>query len=193
MAENWPRVSTILKDFNLIDVSWFEPKHSRRGRYVDECCNLLAKGKDIEPEWWALKSGDPQKHDEIEHEWCRPYVEAYVKFLAETRFEMMHCAVEVRNSVDRVIGHIDQHGWLYERPTLLDLKSGGESDWHRWQLGGYQPAVIETLKVVPDRFNLYLCSDGSYQLVQRKDRRDIVEFQALARAWWVLHPQGSQE
>ena len=190
---NWPRCTRILKDFNLIaDAFYFEPRHRRRGRLVDAACNLLGRGIKIEDEWWEQCSG-VRDDDRVFHHEVRPFVAAYEKFLAETGFKLRYHAAEVRNSVDRYIGHIDQVGDLYDGTTTLDLKTGGESEFHRFQLGGYGPAVLESLGLHTRRANLYLTDDGKYRLVKRCDRRDITEFQALARAWWVLHPQGSQE
>ena len=193
-VNNWPRCTRVLKDFNLIaDAFYYEPRHRRRGRLVDSCCNLLGRNIKIEDEWWEQCSG-VRDDDRVFHHEVRPFVAAYEKFLSETGFKMTSCADTVKNSVDRVIGHTDQIGHLEPtRHALLDLKTGGESEFHRLQLGGYQPAVLETLGIMVDRFNLYLTDDGKYRLQKRPDRRDITEFSALARAWWVLHPQGSQE
>lgn len=187
VTAGWPRVTQILKDAGLIDVSWFEPRHSRRGRLVDAACNILGKGCVIDPAWWHGASGEPGRDDDYtRHEVCRPFIDAYLSFLRETGFTMTHCAVEVRNTVVRVIGHIDQIGTLDTGlQALVDIKTGGESKWHPLQLGGYHPAVIETLKIVPVRYNLYLTDDGKYRLVRRHDARDINEFLCLARAWWV--------
>lgn len=173
---------------------YYEPKHRRRGRYVDHWCNEIASGRSVPTEWWAGKSGEPSKNDEVEHESTRPFIEAYQAFLRETGFKMEHCALEVRNSIHRYVGHIDQLG-RFARPALLDLKTGGESDWHRLQLGLYKPAVAETLRAaklahgpyLADRYNLYLTNDGKYRLVKRDNPRDITEACILAQAWHVIN------
>jgi len=189
---DWPRVTSILKDFGLlgVDFPWFEPKHRRRGRYVDHWCNEIGRRSDgPDEEWYARKSGDPAQGDEIEHEICRPFIDAYRQALAETNATMTHCALEVRNTACRYVGHIDQV-WDLFGSALIDIKTGGESDWHKYQLGLYQPAVVETLKIFPRRYNLYLTYEngkGKYRLFERKDRRDIAEAIILAQAWHIVH------
>src|SRR5882672_8863924 len=76
----WPRVTTILKDFGLIDAGgpWFEPKHRRRGRLVDAACNLLGAGHEIETDWWSRSSGE-RDDDRVAHEECRPFIGAYMQ------------------------------------------------------------------------------------------------------------------
>jgi hypothetical protein len=188
MAE-WPRATQILKDFNFIQDAWyFEPKHRRRGRLVDAACNLLGAGHEIEKDWWGRTSGE-RDDDRVAHEECRPFIEAYMQFLRETGFRIKHCALEVKNSACRYIGHIDQIGDIPSQSrnwplSLIDIKTGGESDWHKYQLGLYIPAVNETLETFSQRrYNLYLTNDGKHRLVERKDRRDISEALILAQAW----------
>lgn len=187
---DWPRCTQILKDEGIIDTGgdwYYQPKHLRRGRLVDAACNILGAGRSIEPDWWAMTSGE-RDDDRVPHTDCRPYIDAYATFLRETGFRMTHCAVEVRNAAYRYIGHIDQLGLLPARTfgaALIDIKTGGESDWHRLQLGGYKPAVIQTIGEVPDRFNLYLTNDGKYRLVCRNNPRDVSEFAILAQAWHI--------
>lgn len=184
-VQTWPRVTTILKDFGFIsDAFYFEPRHRRRGRLCDAACNLLGAGHEIETDWWSRTSGE-RDDDRVEHEETRPFIEAYMQCLRETGFTMTHCAEEVRSGF-RYVGHIDQIGHFPEQvPSLIDIKTGGESDWHRYQLGLYQPAVVETLRLHCKRYNLYLTNDGKYRLVERKDRRDISESLILAQAWWL--------
>ena len=191
----WPRVTSILKDFGFItDAFYYEPRHRRRGRYADYWANELGAGKPgPAAEWYARKSGDPGKADEVEHEDCRPFIEAYMQFLRETQFTLECCAFEVRNTACRYVGHVDQLGRFPQQFNdevfnLIDIKTGGESDWHKYQLGLYAPAVNETAKVfVLHRYNLYLTNDGKYRLVERKDRRDVTEALILAQAWWLTH------
>ncbi len=190
MADTWPRATTILKDLGFIqDAFYFQEKHRRRGRYVDFWANEIGmSGPGPDADWYARSSGDPEQKDEIAHEECRPYIDAYLKAKAEIGFTMTHCAIEVRNSVCRYIGHIDQV-WERERcqPSLIDIKTGGESDWHKYQLALYQPAVMETLGLYTRRYNLYLTNDGKYRLVERKEHRDLSEATILAQAWHIMH------
>ena len=187
------RVTEILTYHGLIDTAWFKSKHSRRGRLTDHACNLLGRGLQIEAEWWKRASGspDPALDDWVAHEDCRPYIEQYQKAQAEIGFTVTHAGFEqltLRNSVYGYVGHADQV-WTVpsdnEPPWLVDLKTGGTSEWHRLQLGLYKPAAIETLKIVPVCYNLYLNPDG-YKLVKRDDPRDVKEALILAQSYHVL-------
>lgn len=170
---------------------FYKPKHLRRGRLVDAACNLLGAGRTIDPAWWEGVSGEGDD-DRVEHEECRPFIDAYAKFLKETRFTMNYCALKVQNTTLRYVGHIDQIGAFRGSDVLalLDLKTGGKSNWHRLQLGLYAPAVMEKLHLLRlRRFNLYLTGDGKYELVERKYRGDVEEAKMLAGAWWIRQQQ----
>lgn len=162
---------------------WFQNKHRRRGRYVDHWCNMIGIGADGPDEaWYSRRSGDPSFNDEVIHEECRPFIEAYIKAKKHYGFKVTHHQVKVRNTEERYTGTLDQ---IWDGLDVVDIKTGYESDWHWAQVALYQPAALETLGLRLGRWNLYLNPKWKrcpFRLIERKD--DIEQAIEIVRAWW---------
>lgn len=169
---------------------WYLPKHQRRGRLVEYICGMAGMGKSIPDSWWSDHSGE-RDDDRVEHEECRPYLEAYLRVLAITGAKVVHAypQIEVRHPQLRYQGHIDQvWQWWQNREWVVDLKNGDPQPWHAFQLALYRDAYAETFNcALPPAANVYLPAG---RIVERNDITDVIEARMLARAWWIRKERG---
>lgn len=184
---DYPRCTELLRDLEIIPSMppHFQLRYWRRGRLVDDACGWIAGGKEIPAHWWTLSSGDPANpSDCVAHEECRPYIEAYARWLKDTGWHPMETQKPVKSDVWRVRGTIDDLGWFASDPStwvLIDRKNGVEAPWHRAQLAIYAQCLLEELGIVVKRYNLYL---PSAKLVPRTDRCDLEDAKLFCDFWW---------
>lgn len=153
-------VTTILKAAGLMESSQFTMAAADRGTYVHQACDLVDDDD--------LGAIDPA---------CAGYVAAYQRFLAEARPEWAHREHAVCDPTLGYAGTLDRAGTLNGRWTVLDIKTGSPAPWHGVQLAAYGRLVPrDGLK--PDRFDLYLRADGTYQLWPQTGRNDDAIFLA---------------
>lgn len=128
----YPSVTTILKDAGLIDASqpWYTEWHRERGKHVHAALEYHDSGELDED---AL---DPE---------IRPYLDAWERFLRESRAEVVDCE---RRYVDICLGYagtLDRVVWWNRELVVIDIKTGPHERWHAIQTAAY--ANIRTPKV----------------------------------------------
>ena len=144
-------VTEILVAEGFIDTTWYDEYSRTRGEYVHQAAHLYDIGK-----------LDEERLDPV----LVPYLEAWKKFLTESKFTVTDS--EVRLTGHGFTGRPDKIGVLNDYPTILDIKSGAVQPWTALQLAGY-----EVLKgTLHKRIAIRLKPNGKYSLTEFKDRRD---------------------
>lgn len=150
---NFPSVTEILKSEGFIDTQWFDDYSRTRGSYIHLAIHLYDTG-DL----------DEENLDPV----IAPYLEAWKKFLAESKFEDIDSEVRLYSETYRLTGMPDKVGLLNGKPTILDNKSGAIAPWTALQLAFY-----ELLSGSPHkRVAVQLKNNGTYSLKEFKDRQD---------------------
>lgn len=132
-----------------------------RGLHVHNACELY----DLNDLDW----------NSVYPEWLG-YVKAWARFRDDTGFQPTLIEFQAHHPAFRYAGTLDRRGILDGRPVQLDLKTGTEEDWHRYQTAGY--------KLLRDDFKddrrgaIYLSVDGTYRLVWHDDDADFRVFLA---------------
>jgi RecB family exonuclease len=134
----YPSVTTILKDVGLIDTSgpWYTDWHRDRGTQVHKALELFDDG-DLDEE---------SLDDEI-----RPYLDAWDRFLTETRCEMMYLERRVVDPELKFAGTIDRIVYWLCAWWVLDIKTGPHEPWHALQTAAYA-RLARYLPQAPLRF-----------------------------------------
>ena len=146
-------VTEILKSEGFIDDTWFNEYSRTRGSYIHQAIHLYDIG-DL----------DEENLDPV----LVPYLEAWKRFLSESKFEVIESEVRLNSEVYGLTGKPDKVGLLFNKPTLLDNKSGVIAPWTGLQLSFY-----ELLKGSPHkRVAVRLKPDGKYSLTEFKNRQD---------------------
>ena len=141
-------VTSVLQAVGLVDTRWFTEEAALRGTYVHEATALFDRNQLNE------STLDPA---------LVPYMEAYKKFLADTRFEPVLIEEALYSEVYKFSGTMDRTGNLNNRYILLDIKTGAVPKWITWQTAAYQHLVSQ-IGQVHERYSLQLKEDGTYRL-----------------------------
>lgn len=148
-GKRWPSVTQLLREFQLVDDTWFTPEAAERGTFVAKAVAL-----DI-----ANNLDESTLDDEL-----RGYVEAARRFRHETAFLVRGCEEVVSCPAYKFAGRIDLRGFFagaaFLRPALLDMKTGAFAPWMHIQTALYAmcfPTPHETGIVL-------LRDDGTYRL-----------------------------
>jgi len=144
-----PRVTDILKEAGLIDVSWLTPEGRDRGSYVHQACQFYDEGDLDESTVDSAIAG---------------YLDGYKKFRRESSIESwdwIECPQQdprglYRGTPDRIIDVRPRAVW--------DPKTGSPVPCTALQLAAY-------VNMLPDpysyrRFALYLKPNGTYTVVE---------------------------
>jgi hypothetical protein len=154
------------------DVERYYDEYGReRGRIVHETIRLYHEGR-----------LDPMNVDPV----VEPYLDAWVEFLKDSKYQPMDGGVEVRLAAPaiRVAGTADSIGSYEGRAAILDIKTGGPHPSTGIQLAGYEylyQADPEHDGTTCRRIGVYLNAEGKYKLVEYKDRHDRDVFLAAVR------------
>ncbi len=186
--KDWPSTTQVLKDAGLYGDSerWFRkadrnqpveyacPTSAGRGRAIDAGCNLLAMGKELQPEWIA-------KHEAC----CVPFIDGYRDFLARHKVNLIDCAFEVIDKNNRFVGHPDQLVMLDGKRTLIDIKTGGMPICCDLQLASYHCGMLAMGMPPAERVGLQLAR-GDFEPYWFNDPRDFDKWLILVRNWWIV-------
>ena len=154
-----PSVTQIIKAAGLMG-DWCKADEYAmlRGTYVHKACAAHLRGTLIE------ESVD----DEI-----MPYLNAFRKFLADTKFKYDSCEKLVYHGMFRYAGTYDLFGRSGKRLWLIDIKSGAMPKWAAIQTMGYLMAMkLEfpmKIMAVTTRHGLELRPDGTYSFTSFDD------------------------
>lgn len=160
-----PGVTTILKTAGLADHAYGFGDAQLRGLHVHQACELLDLN---DLDWNSVYRG-----------WLG-YVKSYARFKDDQGFLPELIEHQTYHPAFRFAGTMDRRGLLPallgDRRAELDLKTGVEEDWHRWQTGGYK--ILGQSAWSQDRRGaLYLQEDGSpAKLVWHDDDADLRVF-----------------
>ena len=166
-----PSVTQVLKGAGLIDYSGLlnMPDGYKRLQAAQRFGTAVHKACEL----YDLDNLDEQSLDPA----LRPYLDGWIKFLDESDFvieniEMMVCSVKYRFA-----GKLDRSGLLYDKRTILDIKSSFEiMPANHIQNGGYTIAYNEGKQVkdkVYQRAVVQLRGDGTYKIELSKDPNDL--------------------
>jgi hypothetical protein len=98
-----------------------------------------------------------------------PYVQAWRKFRKDSGFKPVKIEWIVGHPVYRYAGKLDREGEMQNDNWILDIKTGGEADWHPLQTALYAVAAeYMDGDVTIKRAAVYLRDNGSYSDVTIK-------------------------
>lgn len=108
-----------------------------------------------------------------------PYLDAWLKFVAESGFQAIAAEVEVRHPVWSYCGHPDVIGWLLGKRFILDVKTG-DATGAQYQIAAYVQAwnAERPSETVVGGAVLHLREDGTY-------RWDEVTLPAAVTVWYA--------
>lgn len=138
-------------------------------------CELIDQGQELDPE-----SIDPA---------VAPYVDAYRRFLDESKPTVIACEQRVFHPMLRYAGTLDRVYEIDGRRLLVDLKTTAEIHAAVGvQLAGYL-GTWQELKPSMERAALQLRNDGTYRLVTFSDQGDWPLFLSLLNLhrWKTKH------
>lgn len=107
-----------------------------------------------------------------------PYLAAWRRFRSETGFAPDLIEHRVHHRSMGYAGTLDRVGTLFERRSLIDIKSGEEWPSHGPQTAAYKEALATEGEKVSDRYAVYLRDDGTYRLRKCEDKSDWAVFLA---------------
>ena len=146
-------VTELLVKEGFINTAWFDEYSRTRGSYVHKAIHL-----------WDIGQLDESTVDPV----IEPYLEAWKKFLVESKFEVIDSEVRLYSEIHQFTGMPDKVGLLNNKPTIADAKSGGIEPWVALQLAGYEILKGNSYK----RIAIRLQPDGKYNLKEFTNRYD---------------------
>jgi hypothetical protein len=162
--DNWPRVTSILKDAGLYGDMRSDEHAMARGTAVHMACEFYDEG-DLDT-------------DSVTAE-VMPYISAWATFKRETgcRIESDDQGLIIERSVWHPTlmyrGTLDRIATVNSKPYVLDVKSGSPWPPHPIQTGLYSMAWAAMHDIpYPRRACVYLTADGKYKFDEHKNRQD---------------------
>lgn len=160
-----PSVTTILRDAQLVDDTWFTEEARLRGTAVHAAIERLHQQRpffDVNADY-------------------RGFVEAYLAFLASSQFTWAASEVRVYDEARGYAGTIDLLGALPGHPkVLIDIKTGHVPP----TVGPQTYAYARCLETFHERYALHLSFDGQFRLTPLRDwRNDEADFLAALRLY----------
>ena len=101
-----------------------------------------------------------------------PYLAAWRAFKTETGFAVTGSEARLFNKLHGYAGTADAIGALYDRLTVIDIKSGIVPSTVGCQLAAYQGAAESMGLKIRRRLCVQLAGDGRYKLLEQKDPAD---------------------
>ncbi len=164
-ARELPSVTSILKDAGLVDDRWFTEESAERGTAIHQAIERLHRSLpyfNVGPELVG-------------------YMEAYLAFLASSRFLCEASEIRVHDPVRGYAGTIDLLGALPgHKHVLIDIKTGTVPK----SVGPQTYAYARCLETFHERYALNLTENGQFRLVPLTDwREDEADFLAALRLY----------
>lgn len=168
-GEPVPSVTQVLKEAGIINTKFYTAWGRHRGSTVHKAIEFHAQGV------LELNSIDPK---------IRGYLDAYERFLLETKYEPVEIERLVYSVAGRYAGTLDQIGKIGREKIMPDFKTGPPAPANGLQLTGYADAYQEeTGEYVSKLMGVHLQIDGRYKI-----KPYIADFStwrgALRVAWW---------
>lgn len=120
------------------------------------------------------------------HPMVLPYLEQWLRFRAEVRFDIEANERVLFNALHGYIGTADRIIRLESARSVLDIKTGMQRPWHALQTAGYAAAAEKyDPEPVTRRFSLHL-TPTTYRLIEHRERNDRPTFMgAVALYHWL--------
>lgn len=153
-----PSVTQIIESLGMIDATWYTEQSRAIG-------HLVAEATAIDDNFGlAEDSIDPA---------IAGYVAAWRRFRLDSQCTIDRVESQCFDPLGRYAGTLDRLITIYDRPAIVDIKTGAEEYWHRLQLAGYQSLIA-----MPHarRLAIYLRDDGTYSCVEFSDVTDAGVF-----------------
>ena len=165
-----PGVTDTLKEAGLIDSAWFTEYSRDRGNAVHSATAL-----------YDQDNLDPDSVDEA----VKPYLDGWIRFRKESGFLPADIEQCVFNETYRYAGMLDRTGHMKDKAVLCDIKSGQAQPATPIQLAAYAGC----LNGLFTRYAVELHADGTYKMIEYKDRNDWQVWLAClaVRNWKVNH------
>jgi len=168
-----PGVTDCLQESGLKDTRWGFHEAQLRGLHVHECCEYL----DLHDLDW--RSVYPAYVG---------YVRSWERLEEETGFEPELIEFQSYHPIYRFAGTMDRRGpmrkLLKDRRAELDIKTGEEEEWHKYQTAGYQ--ILGGRDWMDDRRGCaYLQKDGSMPKIRWHD--DPADLRVFLSAATITH------
>ncbi len=159
-------VTEVLTEFGFIEPEWYTEWARVKGSATHLALHLL---KENRLDW-----------DTVDKQ-IKGYIAAHELFVKETGYQSLYSEYRAWNPIRRYAGTIDDLGILYDKPALIDFKTGKVMPWTAMQTGGYEGCKLpkEFTGVPIKRYGLELRADGSYFLTPFANPHDKDLFAAL--------------
>lgn len=166
-------VTTVLKEFRVIDDRFFNEEARERGTYVHKATELIDQGYSI----LEYYEGDDYY----------PYIKAYCDFKSSQSFEPVWIEKKLGNLEWLIAGTADRIGILNGKEILLDIKTGAKAKSHGLQLAAYN--LLDENNISRPRACLHLTSKGRWNIEPYTDPNDYAVFSGMAhvRRFWRLN------
>ena len=164
-----PSITQILECVGITNPQFYTEGAAIRGTHVHTLTEYIDDGvcpAEVDPEY-------------------APYIQAYRLFLHEADVQWRYIEHMVHNKIYGYAGRLDREGILFGNAAIVELKSGGISDWAALQTAAQAAFFKEPKK----RYGLQLKTNGKYKLHEYTDRNDIKVFRSAAVVvnWKLKH------
>lgn len=109
----------------------------------------------------------------------KPALEAWKKFVNETKFEPMLIEQPLMHQTLRFCGTPDRYGKCFGLLSVVEIKPNFISRRVPYQTAGQQMLIEDLGYKVESRFSVHISDDGTYALSEHKDWRQIEIFRSL--------------
>jgi len=142
----------VTQALSILDDRWkVDPFYLQRGQFIHKATELYDR--------------DELDESTID-ERIRPYLDAYIRFKADTGF------VPDPNGIELLLHHpsyfyagaLDRYGFLNNNLVIIDLKSGAPAKVDELQAVAYRELCRANNLPITKQFDLYLKNNGTYKL-----------------------------
>ena len=140
----FPSVTQLLKEYGLVDDTYYNEKACKRGSDVhmftarlDDTSNILTIPEDI-----------------------RPYIDQYARFLSDINPQWTQIETPLISQKLGFGGTFDRLGYINDKYVLVDIKTGTLPKWVGLQLTMYARLIIDIGLKFPSIYSLQLTETG---------------------------------
>lgn len=183
-SQRWevvPSTTQVLQEMGFVDSSWFTPEAATRGKYVHKIIELH-----------IMQELDEGTVDDS----LVGYFDAFKRFQEEADIDTDTWTVEkpLASAIHRFAGTPDFVGIINGKCAVIDLKTSVTvSPSEQLQTAAYQMLLSERDRTgtmpVTHRFSLHVTAEGTYRLIEHKDRQDRQIFLAALACYQWQHNQ----
>ena len=123
----YPSVNQVLQDDGIVDTAWFREGSAEKGIRVHWICEQADK------DFSGMRLFMDDTLEEYEG-----YLDAWEDFKEKSGFVVSLIETPLYSKVLGIAGTLDRIGFLNDKLTIIDIKSGTKLKWHGLQLAGYK-------------------------------------------------------